>query len=1778
MGSLKRKDAPGGTPPSKSAKSNKSSGPSKRDSTKERKPEGVKDKKPAADAPAAPKAPIVSQLLKDEEPMFPRGGGSILTPLEQKQITAEARADAAKEEAAEFDVNEKSKAKKEKRRKAKDTKGQDLKPARDEDAVKIESLNHKRLVKGSLVLGQISHIDAVQLTIALPNNLIGTVSIASISDIINSKLETAMETSDNGSDDEEEENDVDLKSMFKVGQFVRAHVLSTTDESTGGKARRRIELSLRPSEANTSITSDDIVSNVTLMATVVSVQDHGYEMDLGVEGDLKGFLTKKEVSPDMDEASLRPGAVCLCVVKSVTGIVVQLSTDPMKLGNTSLVATNAPTINSFLPGTLADILLTEVTRRGLQGKLLGHLPVTADLIHSGVGPDNVSLESKYKVGERVKARIICNFPAAKEPKLGMSLLPHVAALKPKTSGKGGRAKAPLEVLPIASFVEKCTVRKVEPEIGLYVDTGLPNLSGFVHISRVKDGKVDALYETSGPFKEGSVHRGRVVGYNAFDGMYLLSFEQHILEQPFIRLEDVPVGAVVSGKIEKMIVGSEGVSGLIVKIADGISGYVHESHFADVKLQHPEKKFREGLAVKARVLSVRLRKHQLRLTLKKTLVNSDTPIIKNYEDVDVDMKTLGTITSVGNDGARLEFFGDIRGFLPVSQMSEAYIKDPREHFRAGQVVGVHVLNVSPEDRKLVVSCKDPSAFGLDKQEALKALKIGDLVSAQVSQKTEDEVFVDLDSGLKAILRVGHLGDKSASKTQAALKRIHVGQTLTDLMVLDKNERRRAVILTLKPSFIEASKKGNLLSSTEDVTVGKVVPAYVREIGPFAVYVQFGGSLTAILPKSKLDKETQEKEAFGLRKHQTIEVKIITSNPEQNRIIVAPASFEAPEPAPAAAAVNPVDDKIRTVNDIELGTTMDVKVVSVKNTQLNVKAADNIQGRIDVSQFFDKYEDIKHKKSPLKHVQPNEIIRVRAIGIHDSKNYRFLPFSHRSTHSMIELTAKKSDLEAKEVDLLSYDKVKVGSSYLAFVNNHQTNCLWVNLSPTVRGRVGIMDVSDDLSHAGNLEKYFPVGSALKVRVLSVDAEKGHLDLSSRSGTGAEVTWDSLRKNSVLPGRVTKVDDRQVMIKLSDSVSGPVHLVDLCDNYEEANTLKLSKGEIVRVSVVEVDKSNKRVRLSTRPSRILSSTSPVADREISSISQLSSGDVVRGFVKNVADKGVFVQLGGNVSALVKISNLSDRFIKEWKDSFQIDQLVKGRVIRVDTAINQVELSLKASVVENDYTPPVTYTDIKEGQIITGKVRKVEEFGAFIVVDNSTNVSGLCHRSEMAEKPVEDARKLYAEGDLVKAKVLAVDGEKKRITFSLKPSHFDEDSDMDVDGGADLDSDDDSDVEMDDGGVQFTISGTDNVDDSDDEEDEAEEEDDEDSDVDMNERSGKGLSAGKYNWTGDAFDESDTEPKKKSKKSKATDKTEKKGEIQVDRTADLDAHGPQTATDYERLLLGQPDSSQLWIEYMALQMKVSELYKAREVAERAIKTINIREQTEKLNVWIAYLNLEVAYGTKSSTEEVFKRACQYNDEQEVHERLASIYIQSGKLKEADDVFQSLVAKFKSKSPKVWTNYAHFLHVTRNEPDRARALLPRATQTLDERHTAQLMASFGALEFKSPNGDAERGRTTFETILATWPKRFDFWNQLVDLEISAPEPDATAIRDVFERGTKAKGLKPKKAMKWFQRWAEWEQKLDPKSKGRDKVMAKAQEWVAAKKAATAAAAAAAAEEDEDDE
>jgi rRNA biogenesis protein RRP5 len=172
--------------------------------------------------------------------------------------------------------------------------------------------------------------------------------------------------------------------------------------------------------------------------------------------------------------------------------------------------------------------------------------------------------------------------------------------------------------------------------------------------------------------------------------------------------------------------------------------------------------------------------------------------------------------------------------------------------------------------------------------------------------------------------------------------------------------------------------------------------------------------------------------------------------------------------------------------------------------------------------------------------------------------------------------------------------------------------------------------------------------------------------------------------------------------------------------------------------------------------------------------------------------------------------------------------------------------------------------------------------------------------------------------------------------------------------------------------------------------------SENDESKATAKSLSTSGFDWTGATLDfdqqkggaESESEddaPKKKKKSKKAT--------IKEDRTGDLDAYGPQSVADYERLLLGQPNSAELWVRYMVFQRELNEIEKARQIARRALVTINPREEKEKLDVWTALLHLENDFSSDDAINAVFKEACQNNDDREIHERMIKIYISSGKI-----------------------------------------------------------------------------------------------------------------------------------------------------------------------------------------
>ena len=1482
------------------------------------------------------------------------------------------------------------------------------------------------------------HINKDDIELALPNKLSGFIPLSSISDklleqIYRSAKEEEKSANEMSVEDDDTAHDVDLSSLFYVGQYLRAYVAATNDES----GKRHIELSVNPRQTNIGLINKDLAVNSMVQATVQSVEDHGLVMSLGLEDPtIRGFVSSKEVGSMRKISDIKVGAVYLCLITGLSsnGKIVKLSADPQRIGN--IRKTNylqdAPTIDAYLPGTAVEMLISEVTNSGVLGKVMGLLDVTADYVHSGASSLKKTLAETYTIGSKAKGRIIYNIPGVSERTLGISLLEHVIYFGPSVANQA-ISQSPLDALPISTIVDNVKVTRIQSPLGLYVDLGVKGVQGFVHISRVSDERIQSLSESTGSYKVGSVHRGRVLGYNPMDAQYLVSLQPSVIELPFLRLEDVSLGQVVNGTIAKLVIKSEGVSGLIVKITDAIDGLVPPMHFADIKLQHPERKFKEGMFVKARVLAIDLEKRQMRLTLKKSLVNSDATPFLSYESLKVGMQSPGTIINVLPNGAVVQFYSSIRGFLPIQEMSETFIKDPHQHFSAGQVVNVHITAISPAEKRMTVSCRGSSKPGAAQRTALQQLDPGSIVSGTVSEKTNDTLVVQLEnSTLQAQVPFEHLIDGSEQKCVSEAKRMRVGQKLQDLVVLKTQSGRKTIILSSKPSLVKAAKSGGLLLAIENVVPETEVVGFVRNVTEAGVFVEFAAELVGILPKSQIENDLLLLPDYGFRRDQSISANVLLVNYNEHKFVLTQKPGlsllnEGPNRKPQSghdtALLEPVDGLSKTRYDFTVGKITKVRIKSVRQTQLNVELAKGVQGRVDVSEVYDKWEDIQDTKNPLKGFKSNQIVDTRVLGYHDSRNHRFLPITHRNSCPVIELSAKPTTLTQSVLEILTFDQIQVGSEWTAFVNHIDEHFLWASISPNIRGRIGILDVSSDASLLSDLEHNFPIGSALRARVVSIDLSRARLELTSRLDQSSAIdSIDDLSKGMVIPGKVTKIAEGYIVVQVNGDLSGPVFMVDMADDYAKANPSDFSKNQIVRVCVSDLDFVNKRFTLSTRPSKTLSSSLPVVDREIESVAQLKVNDVVRGFISNVADNGIFIRLSSTITAYVRVTDLSDGYLKDWKAEFHVDQLVQGKIISVDASVGQVRMSLKKSLLAKDYKPPLTLDTLKVGQIVTGKVRKVEDYGVFVVVDDAVNVSGLCHRSELADRKITDAKKLYNEGDAVKAKVLKVDVGKRRIAFGLKASYFreegqeeeDDEEDRVVVGDDEADSDDVPDnirgvqLENDDGndmpdaeseGESIDLDKVRNID-----------SDDQDSNARTMDPSAlysrienvgsafQGLSTGGFDWTGGIAEDEPTGAQSDTSVESTVPKKKKrrKAEIKEDLTDVLDANGPQSVSDYERLLMSQPNSSYLWLRYMAYYLELGDTGKAREIAERAIQTINSiglgGGESESLNVWIGLMNLENTYGTQEELDEVFRRACEVNDSEEVHNRLVSIFIQSGK------------------------------------------------------------------------------------------------------------------------------------------------------------------------------------------
>jgi small subunit ribosomal protein S1 len=153
-----------------------------------------------------------------------------------------------------------------------------------------------------------------------------------------------------------------------------------------------------------------------------------------------------------------------------------------------------------------------------------------------------------------------------------------------------------------------------------------------------------------------------------------------------------------------------------------------------------------------------------------------------------------------------------------------------------------------------------------------------------------------------------------------------------------------------------------------------------------------------------------------------------------------------------------------------------------------------------------------------------------------------------------------------------------------------------------------------------------------------------------------------------------------------------------------------------------------------------------------------VVEGQISNIVDFGAFVDLDG-MDGLIHISELSWSHVNHPSEVLEIGQTVEVKVLDIDRDRQRISLGLKQT--QSDPWQQVI-EHYHEGDVVEGRVTKVVTFGAFVEI--LPGVEGLVHISELAQHHVENPREVVSQGQPVNVKIIEVDGERRRLSLSLK------------------------------------------------------------------------------------------------------------------------------------------------------------------------------------------------------------------------------------------------------------------------------------------------------------------------------------------------------------------------------------------------------------------------------
>ncbi|MCA9507860.1 MAG: S1 RNA-binding domain-containing protein [Myxococcales bacterium] len=330
-------------------------------------------------------------------------------------------------------------------------------------------------------------------------------------------------------------------------------------------------------------------------------------------------------------------------------------------------------------------------------------------------------------------------------------------------------------------------------------------------------------------------------------------------------------------------------------------------------------------------------------------------------------------------------------------------------------------------------------------------------------------------------------------------------------------------------------------------------------------------------------------------------------------------------------------------------------------------------------------------------------------------------------------------------------KVGDKVTGTVTAHMPYGAFVNLGP-VDGFLHISDISWDKKP--RLSRIVPVGKEISAQIIEIDEEAKRVKLSLKELNVDP--WQHIEKlykpGTEVEGTVIAFAEFGAFVKLQDGVEGLIHLGEISWNRIKHPSQRFKIGDVVKAAVLHVDKTARRISLSTKA------------LELSPVERLSSqfpvGSVIKTKVASIRDFGIFVELDEESQGLVPRSEISwCRSDEPLEKIYSIGQEIEVAVLGYDANRQRISCSIKRLSGDPWGQWKTTF---KRGSVHKVKVIKVSRAGLECQLDN--DLVGFCPWRELADSNDEQSKLNARVGDTIEVVVTNLDVARQRVSLSQK------------------------------------------------------------------------------------------------------------------------------------------------------------------------------------------------------------------------------------------------------------------------------------------------------------------------------------------------------------------------------------------------------------------------------